>query len=72
MKCICGHKTGVIDTRGNDYNVYRLHRCPVCKKEFVTKETKIDYTEGKKMLSKIHIIKYSEVKPVKKRRRRRE
>lgn len=72
MKCSCGGKIVVKDTRGNDYVVYRLRRCSVCGKEFVTKEIKVDYAEGKHIMYKIHSIKYGEIKPVKKRRRKRE
>lgn len=69
MRCICGNKTIIVNTRGNDYNVYRLHRCPICNREFVTKETKIDYKEGKKMLHKIHATRYGEREPFKKKNR---
>ena len=72
MKCSCGGKIKVADSRGNDYVIYRLRKCPICGKEFITKETRIDYKEGKKMLIKIHTAKYQEIKPTKKRRRKRE
>lgn len=73
MKCICGGKAGVIETRGNDYNVYRIRRCVVCGKEFITQETKIDASEGRSMIRKIHSIKYGKRKPksISKRRKSR-
>lgn len=68
MKCICGGKIKIVETRGNDYVVYRMRKCPVCGKEFVTKESKIDYKEGKHMIRKIHSIRYGKVKEPKKKR----
>lgn len=69
MKCSCGGKLLVEDSRGNDYVIYRLRRCSVCKKEFATKEVKVDYEEGKRLLHKIHSIKYGKREPFTKKKR---
>lgn len=58
MKCTCGGKMRIKETRGNDYITYRIRKCKECGNEAVTQETKMDYKEGKKMIRKIFYIRY--------------
>ena len=71
MKCSCGGKTRVEDTRSNDYTVYRFRKCIVCGKAFVTQESKIDFATGRRLMNKISNARYRPEKPVKKKPRRR-
>ena len=71
MKCICGAKTMIKETRGNDYITYRIHICNVCGKKFVTKEEKMDTKEGLRMIRKIFYNKYIKKYNAKKKKRRR-
>ena len=64
MKCVCGGKTRVKETRGNDYAIYRVRKCLACGDEFVTKE-------GLKMIRKIFYHKYIKVYNEKKKKGRR-
>lgn len=68
MKCVCGGKQAIIETRGNDYTTYRVRHCLVCGKDIVTQETKMDYNEGIKMVRKIFYNKYIKKPPKKKSR----
>jgi len=69
MKCICGGKLQIIETRGNDYTVYRIRRCPVCDEKVATKEEKIDYKEGRRLIRKIHFTRYGKREPFTKKKR---
>ena len=71
MKCVCGGKTRVKETRGNDYAIYRVRKCLACGDEFVTKEDRMDTKEGLKMIRKIFYHKYIKVYNEKKKKGRR-
>ena len=69
MKCVCGAKLKLLESRGNDYNTYRLRMCPVCGKKTGTIESKMDYEECRKMIRKIFYVRYIKKPSTKKTRR---